>query len=463
MGLDSDLSAIRAYDNVHWFHPWENLPQAGQQNRTIVTRGDGIYITDEQGRKLIDGPGGMWCVQVGYGNSEIAMAIAEQAMAMPYNNPFGTASSPAARLARKIAELAPGDLDHVFFTTGGSTAVDTAARFVHFYNNLRGKPTKKIILAREDSYHGSTYLTASLSGKVGNKGQFDHDARLVDFLPSANHYRFGKGRTQAQFCDDLITALSERIRELGAENIGAFIAEPIQASGGVIVAPEGYLKRTYDICKEHDILYISDEVVTGFGRLGHWFASKEVFGIEPDIITCAKGLTSGYQPLGAAIFSKRLYAEITNDNAKNNWFSNGFTYSGHPVSAACALKNIEVFERTGLLEHVRKVAPLFQSRMRALKSIPIVGDVRGMGLVGCVDCRAGTDDTDPWNPKHKIGARIDRHCVAMGLLVRPIINMCVFSPPLIITESQIDEMFTILEKGLKATMDELVREGVWKG
>ncbi len=462
-GLDRELSAIRAYDNVHWFHPWENLPQAGQQNRTIVTRGEGIHIYDETGRKLIDGPGGMWCVQVGYGNAEIVMAIAEQAMVMPYNNPFGTASGPAAKLCRKLAEIAPGDLDHVFLTTGGSTAVDTAARFVHFYNNIRGRPTKKIILAREDSYHGSTYLSASLSGKVGNKSHFDHDARLVDFLPSANYYRFGKGKTEAEFCDGLIQALRDRIKELGAENIGAFIAEPIQASGGVIVAPEGYLKRTYDICREHDILYVSDEVVTGFGRLGHWFASKDVFGIEPDIITCAKGLTSGYLPLGAAIVSKRLYADITNDNAKGSYFANGYTYSGHPVSSACALKNIEVFEKTGLLEHVRKVAPLFQARMRALKSIPIVGDVRGMGLVGCVDCRVSTDDTDPWNPRHKLGARIDRHCNALGLLVRPIINMCVFSPPLIITEAQIEEMFAILEKGLKATMDELVREGIWKG
>ena len=457
-----DSGLIQSYDNVHWFHPWEVLATPGQNNRTIVTGGTGIHITDETGQQLIDGPGGMWCVQIGYGSAEMATAIAEQAMRMPYMSPYSMTAEPSARLARKLAELAPGDLDHVFFTTGGSTAVETAVRFLHFRSNARGLPLKKIILAREDSYHGSTYLTASLSGKVGNKTIFDHETTLIDFVPSTNFYRFGKGRSREQFAADCIAGVAAKIAELGPENIAGFISEPVQASGGVILPPDGYLPAVYELCRQHDIATIADEVVTGFGRLGYWFASKEVFGVEPDIITTAKGLTSGYLPLGAAIISKRLMADVSGENAKGHAFSHGYTYSGHPVSAAAALKNIEIIERDGLLEHVRTIAPQFQARLEALRGLPIVGDVRGIGLVGCVDCIAGVDDTDPWQPTFDLGARIDRHCQQLGLLVRPILNMCVFSPPLVITAGEIDRMFNILEKSLRLTTDDLVREGVFR-
>lgn len=460
MGLDTGIDALKAYDNVHWMHPWQSMATPGQHNRMLVTGGEGIYVKDEAGRKLIDGPGGMWCVQIGYGNAEMAMAIAEQVMRTPYVNPYAMGNAPGALLARKLAELAPGDLSHVFLTTGGSTAVDTAIRFVHYYNNVRGLPRKKRVIARSDSYHGSTYLTASVSGKVGNKSYFDHDETLVDFVPSANHYRFGKGLTREAFCDLKVAEFESKLEQLGPETVGAFISEPIQASGGVIVPPEGYLKRVWEICRKHDILYISDEVVTGFGRLGHWFASKDVFGIEPDLITCAKGLTSGYLPLGACLISDRVIAEISGDKSKNGSFTNGFTYSGHPVASAAALKNIEIMERMDLMEHVRTLAPHFQERVKRLGQIPIVGDTRGMGLLGAVDCIVARDDSDPWNPKLRIGSRIDRHCQKLGLIVRPIINMCVFSPPLVISAGQIDQMFDILEQGLRATMDELSREGL---
>jgi adenosylmethionine-8-amino-7-oxononanoate aminotransferase len=436
------------------------MSRPGQHDRTIVTEGRGIYITDETGRQLIDGPAGMWCVQIGYGVEEMARTAAEQMLKMPYNNAFGMANLPTPKLARKLKELAPGDLGKIFFTTGGSTAVDTAIRFLQYRNNVLGRPDKKLILAREDSYHGSTYLTASISGKVGNKMFMDDAVDLVRFVPSVNHYRFGQGLSLEAFCDARIEAFEATIQEIGPERIMAFISEPVQASGGVIVAPEGYVRRTWELCRKYDIAYISDEVVTGFGRLGHWFASKEVFGIEPDIIITAKGLTSGYLPLGAALISERLYGEVAGDNARGAWFGSGFTYSGHPVTTAVGLKNIEIMERTGLLEHVRTVAPHFQARLGNLKSHPIVGDVRGLGLVGCVDCRLTKDDTDPWSPKHDIGERLDRHCQRFGLILRPILNMCVFSPPLIITEAEIDRMFDIMEKGLDATLDEMTREGL---
>ena len=457
-----ETGLVQSYDTIHWFHPWEELATPGQNNRMIVTGGTGIHVQDETGQQLIDGPGGMWCVQIGYGSAEMAQAIAEQAMEMPYMSPYSMTAEPSARLARKLAELAPGDLDHVFFTTGGSTAVETAVRFLHFRNNARGLPAKKIILAREDSYHGSTYLTASLSGKVGNKSLFDHESGLVALVPSTNFYRYGKGRSREQFAKDCIAGFAAKIAEVGPENIAGFISEPVQASGGVILPPDGYLPAVYELCRQNDIATIADEVVTGFGRLGHWFASKDVFGVEPDIITTAKGLTSGYLPLGAAIFSKRLMADVSGDNAKGNSFTHGYTYSGHPVSAAAALKNIEIIERDGLLEHVRTLAPQFKARLERLRKLPIVGDVRGIGLVGCVDCVVSADDIDPWQPKFDLGARIDRHCQTLGLLVRPILNMCVFSPPLVITAAEIDRMFDILEKSLRLTTDDLVREGIFR-
>jgi putrescine---pyruvate transaminase len=460
--MSLDLSEVRAFDNVHWFHPWEELATAGQQNRTVVTGGKGIYLLDENGRKLIDGPGGMWCLQVGYGCTRIAEAIGAQALRMPYMSPYSMTAEAPSRLARKLAELAPGDLDHVFFTTGGSTAVETAIRFVHYANNLTGKPEKKIVISRADSYHGSTYLTASLSGKVGNKSHFDHTTDWIDYVGSVNPWRRPKGMTPEAFCDQAVAEFEQKVLAHGPERVAAFIAEPVQASGGVIVAPDGYLRRVWEICRQHDIVFIADEVVTGFGRLGHWFASKDVFGIEPDIITTAKGLTSGYQPLGACLVSKKLFASISGDNSQKSAFTHGFTYSGHPVACAAALANIAEIEDLDLLAHVREVTPHFQERLHALRAIPIVGDTRGMGLVGCVECVSGKNDRDSWNPQHPIGERIDQHCQELGLIVRPIMNMCVFSPPLIITHDQIDAMFDILEQGVRSTMDDMVREGYWR-
>jgi len=232
----------------------------------------------------------------------------------------------------------------------------------------------------------------------------------------------------------------------------------------VIVPPEGYHQRCLEVCRKHDVLYISDEVVTAFGRLGHWFASKEVFGIEPDIITCAKGLTSGYVPMGACIISDRIFSQISGDRSQDATFSNGYTYSGHPVSSAAALKNIEIIENENLLEHVREISPYFQQRLRELRKLPLVGDTRGVGLVGCVEGRI----VEPENPDAlemdiAMGSRIDKHCQELGLIVRPLWNMCVFSPPLIITPKQIDEMFNILEQGILLATEELRQEGLWKG
>lgn len=445
---------LHSWDREHFIHPWHDMKYWRDYDNMLVTEADGIYMYDETGKKFIDGPGGMWCVQIGYGQKEMAEAIAAQVMKMPFASPWTNVTEPSAILAKRIADFAPGDLNNVFFTTGGSTAVDTALRAMQFMNNSLGRPDKKIILAREKGYHGSTYLAASVSGKERDITKFDVESRLVHFLPNVNPYIRPDDMSVAAWCDAKVRDLESAIKSIGADKIGAFIAEPILSSGGVIVPPEGYHKRTFDLCRQHDILYISDEVVTGFGRLGHWFASEKVYGIKPDMITCAKGLTSGYLPLGACIISDEMMGRMAHKGEV--LFSNGYTYSGHPVSCAAALKNIEILERDKILEHVQEISPYFQKRLAELKKFPIVGDARGHGLIGCIEARLSKDGSR-LEDERKIGMRLDEVCNDMGLIVRPLINMCVFSPPLIISKSQIDDMFNILEQAIIKVSKEFIK------
>ena len=446
--LSNSAATIRDYDNRHYMHPWEAMWLTEGANRTISARAENVYVYDQDGNRLIDGPGGMWCTQIGYGRRDMAEAIAEQVMRLSYHSPWNTASEPGALLAKKLADLAPGDLNTVFFTTGGSTAVDTALRFMHFYNNRLGRPEKKLAISRERAYHGSTYLAASVTGKERSKSWCDIDREQTHLLPDVNPSTRPDGTSLEAWCEAKVADLEAAIADIGPDRVGAFIAEPILASGGVIIPPPGYHQRCLEVCRAHDVLYISDEVVTGFGRLGHWFASEDVFGIQPDIITCAKGLTSGYLPLGACLISDRLLEPISGPGHEDIVFSNGFTYSGHPVSCAAALKNIEIFEKEGILDHVRQVSPHFLERLHALRESPIVGNTRGLGLVGCVEGRLPMEG-DRLALDREFGQRVDKRCEALGLIVRPLVNMCVFSPPLIITERQIDEMFDILEQAIR--------------
>jgi adenosylmethionine-8-amino-7-oxononanoate aminotransferase len=444
-----DNTNAKNWDNDHFMHPWEGMDVLGNNNRAFIEDSKGVYVTNYQGDQLLDGPAGMWCVQVGYGRDEIADAMADQARKLSYFSPFNNTNTITSKFAREIAKRTPGDLNNVFFTTGGSTAVDTALRFVHFRNNLMGKPNKKRIISREKAYHGSTYLSAAVSGKERDRLWLDKPDDLVHFLPDVNPLLRRDDQSVAGFLDEKIADLETVISTLGSENIAAFIAEPVLASGGVIVPPQGYHKRCIQVCHKNDILYISDEVVTAFGRLGHWFASKDVFGIQPDIITSAKGLTSGYAPMGAAIFSDQLIADISGDHGKGATFSNGFTYSGHPVSAAAGLASMAIIEREGLLEHVRAITPTFQERLGALSDLPLVVDARGVGLMGCVQCSYDCDKSSSLEADYELGAKIDFVCQERGLLLRPIINMCVMSPPLIISEAQIHTMFDILDFAIR--------------
>ena len=450
----TDTATLRRQDNFY-IHPWENFEKLDANERTIISRSEGIYVYDSEGNRLIDGPAGMWCVNAGHGRREIADAMARQALEMPYFSPWAVGTPPSGALAEKLAELSPGDLNHVFFTTGGSTAVDSALRFSMFYNNYRGRPKKKHIISRQEAYHGSTYLAASASGKPRDKTYLDFETDFVHHIPSPHPKRRPAGMSMDEFRDAKVADLEAKILELGPERVAAFIAEPILASGGVVVPPRGYHKACLELCRRYDVLYISDEVVTGFGRLGHFFASEPVFDIVPDMITCAKGLTSGYAPLGAVLISDRLLEEVRGEGAV---FSNGFTYSAHPVACAAALANIDIMEREQMMGHARSVGPYLQEQLRTLEDLPLVSEVRGLGLMGCVDCAIPGRET--LAAEYDFGGRIDRHCQRLGLIVRPIYSMCVMSPPLTITRAQIDELVSILRRGIEVATDELRAEGI---
>ncbi len=440
-------------------HPWQYLEYRGEDDRTFIEKSNGIYLYDKTGKKLIDGPGGMWNVNVGHGVKEIADAVYEQITKMPYASPFTESTEIAHNYAARLVKYAPGDLKRVFFTSGGSSAVDSALRFVMFYNNVCGRREKKQIISRHDGYHGSTFLGASCSGKERDKNNFDFATNIVHHISSPNPFRKPDDLTDDEFCDLKIKELEDKILELGSDKVAAFIAEPILASGGVIVPPKGYHKKTHAVCKKHDVLYISDEIVTGFGRLGHIFASENYFDFTPDIILLAKGITSGYVPCGAVVISEKLMSQL--DNKEKVIFSNGFTDSGHPVSMAAASATLDYMEKTNLLEHVKEVGPYFQSRLRELTDLPIVGEVRGEGLMAAVECVGNKDKKDPLNLSYEIGSRINEHCQQLGLIVRPLFSTCVMSPSLIITKEQIDDLVAILRKGIENATDDIKKEGLW--
>ncbi len=456
----SDSMVALARD--HLVQPWPTAGEIGAEARGGIVSGEGIYVVDGEGRKLIDGPAGMWCVNAGHRRKELADVLYQQAMELSYNSPWYTMNAPSVTLSARLARHAPGDLNHVFYTTGGSSAVETALRFMQFANNVKGRPEKKLIVSRQGGYHGSTYLSASLNGRPRDHDWMDSASEQVVKLTCPNPFRRPEGMSEAAFCDFLVEEFRAVIEARGAERIGAFIAEPVMASGGVIVPPEGYLRRMRQLCTDNDILFIADEVVTAFGRLGNVFASKDVFGIEPDMITFAKGVTSGYFPLGGVMIASRLFEELRRSNHPDAMFAHGLTYSSHPIGCAVALKNLDILEE-GLLDHARAVSGHFQASLNALEDLPLVGEVRGAGLMACVECVADRVHNNPLTLDLEVGKRIDKHCQELGLLVRPLINMCVMSPPLTITVPQIDEMTAILRTSIRRTMDELVREGLWHG
>jgi len=458
-----DTADLWRKDRDHYLHPWTDFSVFKETGSDVIAEGEGIYVFDSDGRRFIDGIGGLWCVNIGYGREEMAECLAEQARRICYYSTFTHLTTPpAAELAAKLAELAPARLSHVFYGTGGSMANDAAARIIHFYFNRLGKKNKKHIIARIDGYHGSTLLTASITGVMFDRIDFDVLMDFVHHIPCPNPYRRPDGMSVEEFCDEKVADLETKILELGPENVACFFAEPIMGAGGVIVPPPGYHRRTREVCTKYDVIYVSDEVVTGFGRLGHFFASEPVFDLTPDIITCAKGLTSGYQPLSATLLPDFMYDVISVPQAEGAMFTQGFTYSGHPIACAAGLKNIEIIEREDICGHVRAVGPYFEARLNTLRDLPIVGDVRGSHFMLCVEFVADKRTKALLPAEAKIGNLIARHCQARGLIVRPLGHLNVMSPPLIMTREQIDELVAIMRQAIEAAMDDLVRAGHWR-
>lgn len=460
----TDAKKIWQMDRDHFIHPYSNFASFKEEGSQIITGAEGMYIIDADGNQFLDGIAGLWCVNIGHGRKEMADCISEQVLKMQYYNPFGHSSNvPGAVLAARLAELAPGTLSHVFYTGSGSAANDTAIRLVHYYNNLRGKPQKKKIISRLNAYHGSTYLTANLTGIHEGKQCLDRIADdWIVHVSAANMYRRPAGAehlNETEYADFLVAELENRINQLGADSIAAFIAEPIMGAGGVLVAPSGYHKKIYKVCKEHDIVYIADEVVTAFGRLGHWFASEIVYDYIPDIMVTAKGISSGYVPLGAVIISEEIYAVISQPQCEGGVLSMGFTYSGHPVACAAALKNIEIIEREDICGHVRDVGPYFYNQAQSLSDLSIVGDVRGSHFMVGIELVSDKTLKRSFPVAVMVADRVFKHCRERGLIVRPVGQQVILSPPLIMSKSQVNQLFEILREGIEYTTEELKKDG----
>ena len=459
-----DTGTLWKQDRDHYIHPWTDFSTFKQEGSLVMAESEGAYVYDSDGNRYLDGIGGLWCVNIGYGNEEMAQAIAEQVRRIPYYSTFAHLTTPpAAELAAKLAELTPGSLNHVFYGTGGSMSNDTAIRIIHFYFNRLGRKKKKKIISRIDGYHGSTYLAMSMTGVKFDHQGFDLAPDLVHHIPSPNTYRRPDGMSEDEFCREKAADLENKILELGAENVACFIAEPIMGAGGGIVPPKGYHRLTREICDKYEVLYISDEVVTGFGRLGHFFASEAVFNFEPDVITCAKGISSGYLPLSATLLSQDIYEVISVPQAEGALFTHGFTYSGHPVACAAGLKNVQIMERDDICGHVREMGPYFEEQLQTLREYPIVGDVRGSHFMMCIENVEDRETKVLLPDEAEIGNRIARHCQNRGVIVRPLAHLNVLSPPLILNREQIDTMVEVLHESIRETMNELTREGLLQG
>ncbi len=414
----------------------------------IITRAEGSTIYDGDGNALLDGMAGLWCVNVGYGRDELVRAAAEQMQELPfYNTFFKTATPPAVMLATKLAEKLGGKLQHVFFNSSGSEANDTVMRMVRYYWSLKGQPNRTIFISRRNAYHGSTMAGASLGGMA-------HMHPIGGLpIPGVEHvaqpYKFGEGFNEDEeaFAARTAQEIEDRIIKVGPENVAAFIGEVVQGAGGVIIPPKGYWKRVEAICKKYGILLVVDEVITGFGRLGSWFGFQH-FGVQPDLVPMAKGLSSGYLPISAVGVSSEIVETLREGNGE---FAHGYTYSGHPVSAAVALKNLEIIDREGLVERVRDdIGPYFAEALARLKSDPLVGEVRSLGLIGAVEIVSKPGTNERFTGKEgKAGPVVRDACIKNGLMVRGIRDSIVMCPPLIITRAEVDRMVDIIGRSLR--------------
>ncbi|MEO5796316.1 MAG: aspartate aminotransferase family protein [Rhodoferax sp.] len=452
MNLLSDLpnlASLHAIDRAHLIHPVSPWRVHEQRGPTVLQAGHGAWLTDSQGNKLLDAFAGLWCVNVGYGQESVVQAAAEQMRQLPYaTGYFHFSSEPAIRLAEKLVQITPASLTRVYLTLGGSEAVDAAVRFIVQYYNAIGKPAKKHFISLERGYHGSSSTGAGLTAlPVFHRG-FDLPLPTQHYIPSPNPYRHAAGADPQALIAASVASLRAKVAELGADTVAAFFCEPIQGSGGVIVPPKGWLKAMREAARELDILFVVDEVITGFGRTGPMFAC-EAEGVEPDLMTMAKGLTSGYVPLGATMVSEKIYAGIADGAPAGAPIGHGATYSAHPVGAAVALEVLRLYEEGGVLANGQRGAAHFSAGLEALRSHPLVGDARHRGLLGALELVSNKTSKTGFDPALGLPDRIFKAGYQNGLIFRSFGDHILgFAPALIFSEDEFAQMFTRLKKTL---------------
>jgi adenosylmethionine-8-amino-7-oxononanoate aminotransferase len=440
---------LQQLDRDHLIHSVTNFRAHERNGVSLLERGDGVYLFDADGNKLLDAFSGLWCVNVGYGQQSIVEAAAEQMSRLPYATTyFDFGSEPAILLAAKLADRAPDSLNHVYFTQGGSDSVDSAIRYITHYFNALGQPQKKQFIALERGYHGTSSIGAGLTGLPAFHTNFDVPHSNQHHIPSPYPYRHESGDDPAALIASSVQSLRDKVAELGSENVAAFFCEPVQGSGGVIVPPCGWLKAISEACTDLGILLVADEVITAFGRTGPLFASAAE-DVEPDIITVAKGLTAGYAPMGAMLFSSEIYDTIADSDRNGAVVGHGSTYSAHPVSAAIGLEVLRLYEEGGLLANGDKISPLFEQGLQDLRQHPLVGDARQRGLLGALELVANKTTKSRFDVSLKLSDRIQKKAYQNGIIFRTFAdNILGFAPALCYSESEMELLFERLRKTL---------------
>jgi L-2,4-diaminobutyrate transaminase len=461
---NEERRGLHDLDKETILHPFTTLSEHLATGPRIMTHARGLEITDDTGKVYIDAMAGLWCVNVGYGRDEIVDAMASQARQLPYYHSFLSMSNePAIQLAERVTRMAPPGLNHAFFANSGSEANDTQVKLIWYYNNVRGKPAKKKILSHRCGYHGVTLGAGSMTGLPHVHAAFDLPLDRFLHLRPPYLFRYAPaGMTESDFVNELARELDQRIEAEGPETVAAFIGEPVLGAGGVVVPPSNYYRAIQPVLRKHDILFIADEVICGFGRLGTLFGSER-FGIEPDLMTLAKGLTSGYAPMSACLISDKVWNVLVTGSGSIGPFAHGLTYTAHPVSAAAALANLDILEREGLVARADRVGRHFQGRLReAAAGHPLVGEVRGLGLIAGVELAMRDAEPKPFDPQLKVGRRLHALLQDEGVLSRPLGDTLAFSPALIISELQINDLVDRLLRALNRLLDQLTSEGQMK-
>jgi 4-aminobutyrate--pyruvate transaminase len=455
------LSNFKARDVEALLHPTTNLYVHRTAGPLVLERGEGIYVVDTDGKRYIEGLAGLWCTALGYGNEELIETAREQMSKLSFTHLFGGRShEPAIELAEKLKAIAPCPTSKVFFTASGSETNDSQIKLAWYYNNAIGKPQKKKIISRVKGYHGVTIASASLTGLPVFHADFDLPMSSVRHVATPHHYRGAReGESEVDFATRLVADLEATILKEDPETIAAFIAEPVMGAGGVIVPPATYFEKVSALLKRYDIAFIADEVICGFGRTGNWFGSQ-TFKAEPTTISMAKAITSAYFPLGALTVPEHVHEALVESSKRLGVFAHGFTYSGHPVGSAIACKAIEIYHRMDIVGQVRKVAPTFQGHLKRLSEHPLVGEARGVGLIGGLELVKDKRTKQSFEPKLGVGAKVAALAQDEGLICRAVggdtIGVC---PPLIITAEQVDDLFARLEKALDRGLEWVRKEG----